>query len=499
MRASRPLLSLFCLAACSTDGHPKDHGTADAGGHDAAAARVLAEIPCTDTLSSIYEDPGPLPGERGAIIRCATDVVLSRDALQERAVGLGYTTRPLTSGTRVYRLLYRTERGTSPPSAGYSSAIVYLPDKPRAERLPVLVASHGSRGQGPDCAPSKNHSAAAQVHPEFERLVVPLVGQGFAVMVPDLGGYANFGAPGNPISAYASADDAGRATLDGARALSNLIASAVTDQVVLVGHSLGGHSTLSALALAETYGAGGTIAAVATFAPMWVANRTWGALAYGPLANIYTFSKAPSPNAVVIWYHYTHGELLDGPGKGTAVFEPTKRDLVKAFVDSACWYNWEKLTALGSSLEDVFDPAFVRAVGARAAGASDSCPDDLDGRALCEKWMARYEADRPHVVGAAAKVPQVLAWGGKDETIPADRITCALDRLAADKVNLEATCVDPEASHVDVTVRGADYVVDWIAAKVLGGPPPAPCPRDATGIVDEAGKPATCNQVPPND
>ncbi len=36
-----------------------------------------------------------------------------------------------------------------------------------------------------------------------------LVAAGFAVIAPDLAGYANFGAAGNPPSAYASAADVG--------------------------------------------------------------------------------------------------------------------------------------------------------------------------------------------------------------------------------------------------------------------------------------------------
>jgi hypothetical protein len=47
---------------------------------------------------------------------------------------------------------------------------------------------------------------------------LPLAGLGYVVLTPDLAGYANFGAPGNPPSAYGDTQDVGKSTLDGARA-----------------------------------------------------------------------------------------------------------------------------------------------------------------------------------------------------------------------------------------------------------------------------------------
>src|SRR5438552_2629164 len=84
--------------------------------------------------------------------------------------------------------------------SSYSSSPVLIPDTPRASLLPVVVASHGSRGQAGKCAPSKNDPAGSYVEPDFVHQVYPLVGAGYAVIAPDLAGYANYGAANNPPS-----------------------------------------------------------------------------------------------------------------------------------------------------------------------------------------------------------------------------------------------------------------------------------------------------------
>ena len=52
--------------------------------------------------------------------------------------------------------------------------------------------------------------AAVDVNPDFVHQVYPLVGFGYAVIAPDLAGYANFGGANNPPSAYADTADVGK-------------------------------------------------------------------------------------------------------------------------------------------------------------------------------------------------------------------------------------------------------------------------------------------------
>ena len=204
-------------AACSSSS--QSAGAADGGGE--AGAAFAPVLPCSDAVASVYANPGDVSAQaRGAILQCAHD----QDYTASELLGLAqapdafqtppYSGRAFTSGAHVYRVLYRTERGDPAGSPGYSSAMVLLPDTPRAGVLPVVVASHGSRGQAGTCAPSMLGAAAADVNADFIHQVYPLVGFGFAVIAPDLAGYANFGGANNPPSAYADAADVGKSTLE---------------------------------------------------------------------------------------------------------------------------------------------------------------------------------------------------------------------------------------------------------------------------------------------
>jgi pimeloyl-ACP methyl ester carboxylesterase len=472
-------------------------GDHDGGGMDASAdlmqpVGIAMEAACTDTIDSIYAAPGTLPSEPGAIIRCAKDKDLTRAELQAALDADGFLPRAVDGGAHSYRVLYKTERGTSPPIPGYASAVVFLPDTPRAAQLPVVVAAHGTRGQSANCGPSKLDPSDDPVNPAFRMLAYPLVGYGYAIIAPDNAGFANFNAAGNPQPGYLNAADEGRSILDAARALRKLIPSSLTDGTVLVGHSQGGHGVLSALSLAETYGAGINLKGVAGLAPLWIPIRTFGAVV--ALASSYPFATAPDANAFTIWYHYAAGELLDGPGHGVDAFAAAKQAGVKDLVESVCYpATWEKLTALGTNLNDIMDPTFLNSVPSVAAGIQASC---TAGDTLCDRWMQRYFDDRPHLTGSAKTVPIFFAWGGKDDTITSDRIICALDRLHGDAANVQTVCVDPNATHGGMSGAKADVVADWIAQQALGGPAPAVCP--STMVTDAMGQPAVCAVLPPN-
>ena len=256
-------------------------------------------------------------------------------------------------------------------------------------------------------------SGSRRDHDDAYRLAYTLVGNGYAVIVPDLAGYANFGAANNPPSAYAQAADVGRSTLDGSRALKQLYPQ-LEDKTVLVGHSQGGHSALSALALGESYGAQGTIAGVAVYAPLWLSQRTWGSVLEPGIANDrdYTIEKLAGPSAIPVWYHYTQAELLDGPGEGIKLFKAEKQAAVKQFIDGACWGEYKLLSDNATFAYELFVDSFPTTIGYPAAGLGQ-----CNGDATCEKWVARYKADRPNLTGAAATTPILLMYGGADTTI----------------------------------------------------------------------------------
>jgi pimeloyl-ACP methyl ester carboxylesterase len=522
-----------CWVACSSSsgggaGSP-DAGSPDAGHAGDAAlgdanagdGGVQLAIGCTDTIASVYGDPGPTFAslKAGAIIHCAHDTDIPVAALQAKVVAnvsgddapaqnIGYTGKPLTSGVHIYRILYRTERGDPANSPGYSSAEVLIPDTPRAGNLPILVASHGSRGQAGVCTASEETDAGADVNGDYEALGLPLAGLGYVVILPDLAGYSNFGAPGNPPSAYAGAEDVGKSTLDGAHALTQMISSGLSDKVVILGHSQGGHTAFAAVAIAPAYAPDLNIVAAAAYSPLWISQATWGALPYE--ASSYPIATNPGSNAVAVWYHYTHAALLDGPDAALETFAAGKAAQITNFVDNDCWGQWGDLEDAGTTAADLFDPTFVKDVGMSAAGIGGGCSA---GNTTCTTWLARYAADRPPIT---AQIPFLIEYGGQDQTIPPERMACVVQRLGpptatyptGDNVNL-TFCLDPPYGHEGIVRAHASDVADWIAAQTLGGPQPAPCAYNQNNLVDneagvldpadDGGVPVLCATPPPNN
>jgi pimeloyl-ACP methyl ester carboxylesterase len=494
------LLSVSCLIGlaafavvpgCSDDETTTSTPTdTDAGGDGAVAIRDLGapNIPCNDSADSLYGDPGPLPEGRGTIVKCHEDPNLSQDSLQTRLNELGYKGKALSSGARVMRVTFTTERGDTANSRAVSSALVYVPTNPRANDLPLVVVARGSRGQGPECAASKRKPGLG-VNDDLDRIAYTVVGHGYAAIVPDLPGYANFGAVGNPPSAYNDARDVGKGTLDGSRALKQLYPK-LADKTVIVGLSQGGHSALAALSLADSYGVQGTMAGVAVYAPLWMSQRTWGALLSPSIAQQLnaTIHDSAAPSAITIWYHYTKAELLDGPGEGAKLFKESARAAVKQFVEEQCWADsYPQLEALGTYAYELFETPMLN-VGAPAAGLGDCDSADT----LCQKWIARYKADRPPLTGRAASTPILLLYGGKDTSVPANRFRCALDRLVEDGTKL-SVCFDPEGGHGALIDLKGDYVADWIAGITLGAALPPACAQGAEAVTE------TCATPPPND
>jgi len=482
-----PALALF--AGCSDDASSSSSssGTVDGGADAAPLVPFTLEVPCTDTADSLYGDPGTLPAAKGAVIRCVKDKEISAADLESQArANNGYDGPAFTSGATVYRVLYRTERGDAKATAGYAVAQVYVPTKPRADKLPLVVASRGSRGQAAKCAPSKNDPAGDYVKPDYEHQVYPLAGAGYVVIASDLAGYANYGAPNNPPSAYADVQDVGKSTLDAARALRNMFKSSLLDKAVFVGHSQGGGTALAALAIAESYGFDIPIAGVGVYSPLWLTARTnAGVINQSQMPSKYKFSESAVPT-VSLWYLYTKAEIKEGPGKGLEIFKADKRAGIKDFVDNTCWSkSYPNLEALGNNLNDVLDPAFVTSLGRLGSCAA--------GDALCDKWFEYFDADRPALTGKAGTVPIQNFYGLKDTSIPPDYAACILKKMKKDGAK-HTMCIDDAADHGTIVSKKAGYMNEWIASLTLGtAAPTTGCEKDDSKLVDDKGAPVQCN------
>ncbi len=481
------------LAGCGSDDSSGGGGKGGSGGGGGMAGSGgtagdsgtpvdgLLELPCTDAIADVYGPHPTLTSAKGTILSCAPDGYLTKEELLAQAKANGYAGADFVSGAHVYRVAYRTERGDTASSPGFSTAIVYLPDTPVADSAPLVASAHPTVGQGKNCLISQDATlGGGDTRAQF----VPIAGAGYPVITSDYAGYADFGSAGNPPSGWMVPSDAPKSLLDSVHALRSMMPKHAAQEVVLTGHSQGGHVALSALSLAGSYGIDGKLSGVVAYAPWWMSNYLFGVGIF--LSASIEIKSSLFETSAGIWHYYSAGELADGQGHGVDIFAPAKQAAVKSFFEDGCIGDTDPLKSMGTYLSELFDPDFVKAVGAPATSGT-ACPGDgskVDE--LCKKWVPRLEAGRPHLTGTAKDVPVLFMWGDKDTTISPGYATCGVDRLNADGAKLE-TCVLPGATHNTIVRQGAEHVNSWISARTLGSAEPAKCPSDFTFTTDAGG------------
>jgi pimeloyl-ACP methyl ester carboxylesterase len=466
-----------CVAALSVLGCS---GSSDSGSEPKPWSDPLVELPCSDSIADVYGAPPALTDPKGTILRCARDRYLDKTALTKQAKASGYSGPDFTSGVHIYRVMFRTERGDAAVSPGFSTGVIYVPDTPVADSMPLVSSAHGTVGQAEACEISKQPAADADPPAQF----IPLAGFGYPVIAPDFAGYSQFGSAGNPPSGYMVANDAPKSIIDGVHALRSMIPSHAAQEVFITGHSQGGHVALSALAMSSDYPVDGKLAGVVAYSPFWISNLIFGAGLMLPIPiadNDFTVATA-------VWYYFSRAELSDGPGHGPDVFAANLRDGITSFFDTACNAETTKLEALATTAPELVDPDFLDGVGHAAVGPGKPCPGDgSPADAFCQKWIPRLKSDRPHLSGAALDVPILYVYGDEDATIPINFASCAIDRLHADGADVRS-CVFPGADHGGILHVSTDYVTHWMAEQALGGADPGTCDKDFTLTTDGNGK-----------
>ncbi|MBI4512373.1 MAG: alpha/beta fold hydrolase [Deltaproteobacteria bacterium] len=453
-------------------------------------------LSCTDSIEDVYvlpkELPPHAPTERGAIVRCARDRVLSVADLSAVLARAAYQGAPLQSGATIYRIAYRTERVTRPDGtieSGISAALLIVPDSPLSVPFPMVVAAHGSVGLAASCAPSLKNLDDSSALGSAQLMALAPAGHGFLVIAPDYAGYG-YGS----IHAWQSSEDEAHSVLDATRAAASAFSpGSFTGEVFMIGHSQGGHAVLSANALAGKYGLAGAIAGTYAFAPAWFASRMYGA-ALSPWSKYNT--KDNSGDLVYsLTYFFGHGEVYDGPGGGEAIFLPSKRAQARqAFADKCLGDAERAMRGLGYAPSEFLEPAFVEQV------ATDCAVFSRCTKPLPAKWRARFRADRPTIDTRGG--PIVIWQGRRDATVRVDMAACGFARIRQDlKDDSSATtsftvCGSADASHARIVPLGMDWVVRSMISRVLGVEGPSACPDEALlnppdGVLD-------CNPLPPD-
>jgi dienelactone hydrolase len=427
------------------------------------AAAIAPAVACDARVEDVYATPPDLPpwstAARGVVVRCARDTDIDATAIDARLSTAGVAATSTSGGAHTYRIAFRTTRFDG--SAGLSSARVFLPVRPRTERLPVIVAAHATAGLADACAPSKWETAD-------DYLVLPWLAHGYAVIAPDYAGLGTEGTQG-----YGDNLDTGYSVLDSARALRKLLPSAsLSSAVVVVGHSQGGGAALSAQALARTYGSDGDLAGVVAFAPGWQT---------GVNVNVDAFRYQASPTSMAGGTTATIAALyLDsyfanrrGPAHAGDGFGKRARAALTAAVDSEC------LVQLAGAIPSVA-PKFGDLFDETLASTSAAC---VDGKTCVEPGRSYVAFLRGNVLASDPAAGRVLVvLGGADTAITPAASACLVAKMQREGVNPQV-CVDPAAQHLDVAPRNAAFGVAWTDALVDGTvvPPCAASPPSAAG------------------
>jgi pimeloyl-ACP methyl ester carboxylesterase len=213
-----------------------------------AAAKTTNKVRTGPAGAKFYNPPSPLPGgKHGALIWARTLT--------------GAAVAPGAAATKL--VLYRSTGVDGKPTA--VSGIVSIP-KGHAPKggWPVITFDHGTTGIADQCAPSRD-VAGTPVHP-YNSYVLPLLTRwlkaGYAVVRTD---YEGLGTPG--VHPHLIGPSEGRSTLDMVRAARDLDLRISAKQVIVSGHSQGGHAALFAAALAPKWTPELTIKGTVAFAP----------------------------------------------------------------------------------------------------------------------------------------------------------------------------------------------------------------------------------------
>ncbi|MEU1973521.1 lipase family protein [Microbacterium sp. NPDC019599] len=162
------------------------------------------------------------------------------------------------SGGEVQRILYTT--GDAMGGRGVASALVITPSEVHPGPRPVIAWNHGTTGVARGCAPSLRTDAATKwAIPALEDALA----RGWVVVASD---YAGQGAPG--VFPYLIGPGEAKSTLDAVLAARELPRLWLSRDVVLWGHSQGGHAALWAAKIADDYARELSIKGTAALAPV---------------------------------------------------------------------------------------------------------------------------------------------------------------------------------------------------------------------------------------
>jgi acetyl esterase/lipase len=309
---------------------------------------------------------------------------------------------PGPPGVQAWAVLYRS-RGARDEDV-VVSGVVAVPTGPApSDGFPILTWAHGTTGLADACAPSRSGTGG------WGPIQASFLDQGFIVAATD---YEGLGTPGpHP---YLVGTSAAHSVLDMARVARRIAPARAGSQIVIMGHSQGGHAALWAAELADSY------------AP--------------DLHVIGTVAEAPAL------------PTLDSPSVFNTLFILTIL---------ASWHE-----VYGASYTDILRPRGVAAVHALLMWCWGSLNIDASPRSLSaipgqrDPWTALSLLNTPG--GGRSSVPIMIVQGGGDPLIPASQTLALAQHLRQVGDTVEYLEL-PDANHVSVLPEAQKDVLAWIS------------------------------------
>ena len=361
---------------------------------------------------AFYELPDPLPtGDPGEIVR--SEPIAST-----------------MSGSKAWRVLYHSTDldGTDIVVSG----VVVAPDTPAPDGGRTVVAwAHPTTGAAPRCAPS----VGLDPFDLIEGLRA-LIAAGYVVAATD---YPGMGADGP--NSYLVGKSEGNSVLDAARAARALPDAGANADLLLWGHSQGGHAALFAAQMAADYAPEFTLEAVATAAPA----TDLGALLTAVMGDV---------SGVTISSYALDAYASAYADRGATL----SSILTPAGVEATPRMAGLCLIGQNAAIHDIARPL----VGSYYATSPTSV----------EPWAGLLSENSPG--GSPIGVPLFIAQGEADTLVnPATTRSFADNACAAgERVTFLSL---PGVGHGEVALKSVDRVVAWFGAVQRGDPVESGC------------------------
>ena len=330
-------------------------------------------------------------------------------------------------------MLYTSTGYDGEPTA--VSGVILVPDgEPPEGGRKIVAYTHGTVGVASNCAPS------LVTNPEHQPLLLEggpeLLAAGYVVAATD---YQGLGTP--EPHPYLVGEAEAMNALDSVRAALNLDGANTSTDFVVWGHSQGGHASLFTGQLAASYAPELELLGVAAGAPAPNLEDLFA-------TNIETtVGRILIAMALDSWARVYDDASLD------QIVRPVARPLVRSIARN-CLYNQSQIlssvpAALALDLRFLHTPPWET-----------------------EPWKTIVATNTP---GASpTRVPILITHGDEYPIMPPATTTALADKLCAQGETVDLRIL-PGIAHLDAGPEAVPHVVQWIADRFAGKPPPITC------------------------